>query len=85
VDGLLPLPLAGEGWGGGSLRNGSGDCFENADTIFHYIVIAEAEHFEALRFDHGRASRIRVLSIIRGMLATIELDHELGRVAESAM
>jgi len=61
---MLPLPLAGEGWGGGSLRNGSRDCFENAGTVGHDVEIAEAEHLEAHRFNRGGATRIGALAFI---------------------
>jgi hypothetical protein len=50
---LSPLPLAGEGQGGGSLRDGSGNYFEDACAICHHIEIAETKDLKALRFDHG--------------------------------
>jgi hypothetical protein len=45
-------------------------------------MIAEAEHLEAFRFDHGRATRIRMLAFIGEMLAAIELDDELCLMAD---
>jgi len=40
-------------------------------------VIAETKHLEALRLDYVRALRIRALAVVREMLTTIKLNHEL--------
>jgi hypothetical protein len=45
-------------------------------------MIAEAKNLEALRFDHGRSSSVGSLALIGKMLSAIELDHELGGVAD---
>ncbi|BAL05970.1 hypothetical protein BJ6T_06750 [Bradyrhizobium japonicum USDA 6] len=77
-----PSPACGEGWVGGSLRDGSRNGFENAATIGHDIQVGEAENFEALRFDRGRATRIGPFALIREVLAAVELDDELGCMAD---
>jgi hypothetical protein len=78
---LFPLPLAGEGQGGGSRRDGSDYCFKDAGTIGHHVVIAKAKNHEALGFNHGRARGVGLFCLIRKMLAAVQLDHQLGGVA----
>jgi len=70
---LSPLPLAGKGWGGGSGRNGGGNSFEDAGSICHHVVIAEAKNEEALGFNRGGTFGIRSFSLIGKILAAIQL------------
>ena len=87
---MFPLPRlsaeasakAGEGQGGGSLRNGGGNCFDDAAAVYHHVVIAEAKHLEAFRFDHSRALRIGPLAVIGEMLTSVEFDYEFCRMAD---
>ena len=77
-----PLPLAGEGWGGGSLREGRGNCFKDASAICHHIVIAETKDEEAVGLNRGRAPGIRLFGRIGKMLAAIQFDHQLSGVTD---
>jgi hypothetical protein len=75
-----PLPLAGEGQGGGSLRNGSGNRLKDACGIFHHIEIAETKDFETLGFDYSRTRCVRLFGLVGEMLPAVEFDHEHGGV-----
>jgi hypothetical protein len=71
---MFPLPLAGEGWGGGPCFNRSGNRFEHASPIGHHIVIAEAQNAKSFGFDSRTASGVGRLLAIGEMLPTIKLD-----------
>src|SRR3984957_1360892 len=79
---VFPPPLAGEGQGGGSLRNHGGNCFKYAGAIGPYVVIAEAKYPKRFRLDHGRAPGVCLFSLIRKMLSAVQLDHQPGRMTD---
>jgi hypothetical protein len=75
TDGLLPPPLAGEGWGGGG-RDDGGDCFQHAASIGHDVVIVKAKNTESFLGEKG-ISAIVALHVLRfEMLAAINFDHQ---------
>jgi hypothetical protein len=74
---LSALPLAGEGYGGGSLGNGSSNRFKNGDAIGRHVVIAETKDPKPSGLNHRRTSRVGALGLIGEMLSTFEFDDQL--------
>jgi hypothetical protein len=76
----FPPPLAGEGQGGGSRRDGGSDGFEYASAIRHHIVVAEAEDLKSLCFNDRRSFRVSSFALVREVLTAVELDNEFRSV-----
>jgi DNA-directed RNA polymerase len=79
--GLLPPPLAGEGWGGGG-RDGGCDCLQHASSIGHDVEIAKAQNAESFLDKKGVPARVALDMLCFEMLAAIEFDHQACGVTD---
>src|SRR5215510_6324051 len=77
--GLLPPPLAGEGWGGG-MQDGSGDRFQHAVPVCHDLMIVEPQHPIAFRSKKRIALRVTLHVLGFVVLSAINLNDEPRRV-----
>jgi hypothetical protein len=71
---LLPLPLAGEGWGEGKRFGNLPDLFHDRIRFIQYFVIPESERLESFAAHRGFATR--VVRSRFDVLPAIQFDHE---------
>src|SRR5215475_12490622 len=78
--GLLPPPLAGEGWGGG-MHDGSGNRLQHALLVCHDLVIVEPQYSIAFRTKKRIALCVAPHFLSFVVLPAIDFDDEHCRVA----